>query len=288
MQDADAGLLVLDVDNTIYDWLAIWARAFGAMTQVLVAETGRDATYWRAAIRDVHVRRHALECSAALEDLAADSAWQPFRGREETALTRAAGAYRRAWDTHLAPYDGIRASLIRLAENGWRVVAYTESDAAIAACRLSRMGLAGVIPRVFGRAPLSTPTRREWTLVEMPTRLAIAIDHVPRADLKPNPGGLHDIVARCDTPLWRTVYVGDNRWTDIAMAQRLGVRALWAEYGTTRRREHVELLARVTQWSPNDASEERASSTDTVTPDVTLRTASDLVDAVAAMPAAMG
>lgn len=287
MHDTDSGLLIIDVDNTIYDWIGIWARAFDAMTRLLAEETGRDVFFWRATLRDVHIRRRTLECPGALEDLAAVSKWAPFAGREHV-LTRAAGVYRRTWDTQLAPYDGIRDALVRLTGQGWRVVAYTESDAAVAATRLSRMGLAGLIPRVFGRARFSAPAHRDRSLVEIPARLPLAIDQVPRLDMKPNPAGLRDIVARCGNAPWRTVYVGDDLWTDVVMAHQAGVRALWAKYGAAHRTEHVELLESVTHWSPADLAAARAASAIDVTPEATLHDATELADAVIAMPAAIG
>jgi phosphoglycolate phosphatase-like HAD superfamily hydrolase len=281
MPDRDAGLLIVDVDNTIYDWLGIWARAFGAMTHTLATDTASDVPYWHAALRSVHIRRHALECPGALADLQNDASWTIAVTRDRV-LARAAYVYRRIWDTHLTPYEGVREALVRLTENGWRIVAYSESDAAVTAARLCRMGLAGVIPRVFGRAPFSAPVRREWSLVEMPARLPIAIDHVPRADMKPNPAGLRGIVSRCGGTTSRTVYAGDNLRKDIAMAQRLGVRALWAKYGTTRHTEHADLLASVGHWSPADVLQEREAAMSNITPDATLETASELAHATSA------
>lgn len=279
-------LLVIDVDNTIFDFVGIWARAFESMIAILATETGREQAYWHKALREVHVRRHAIECPAALEDLSADADWAaPFK--ETHVLTHAASAYRRAWDTHLASFDGVRESLVRLTEHGWRIAAYTESDASIAATRLARLGLAGVIPRVFGRAPFSPPARREWALVEMPPRLPVAIDLIPRSDLKPNPTGLHDIVARCGGSVGRTVYVGDDLWKDVAMAQRLGMRALWAAYGTTRKAADAALLEHVAHWSAAEVAAERAASPAQVRPDITLHAGTELADGVATMVTAV-
>jgi phosphoglycolate phosphatase len=285
MRDIDSPLLVLDVDNTIYDWIGIWARALGAMTSVMTHEIGRTPEYWYAAMREVHIRRHAVECPGALDDLAAERSWLPFVGRE-TLLARAAAAYRRVWDAQLAPYDGVREALVRLNSLGWRIVAYTESDAAVTATRLTRMGLAGLIPRVFGRAPFSAP-RREWALVQVPARVPIAIDQVPRHDMKPNPAGLRSIVLRCGGELAHTVYAGDSLVNDVVMAQRLGVRAVWAQYGTKCRAEHVELLDRVAYWSTADVAEERAPKPETHTPDAVAADGGGLFEAIAAVPVTM-
>jgi phosphoglycolate phosphatase-like HAD superfamily hydrolase len=188
----------------------------------------------------------------------------------------------------LAPYDGIREALVRLAALGWQIVVYSESDAATTAARLTRMGLAGLIPRVFGRAPFSQPLRREWTLVQSPARVPITIDQVPRHDMKPNPAGLRAIITRCGGSLAHTVYVGDNLARDVVMARRLGVRPLWAKYGTERRPEHVMLLDRVAHWTAADVAEERTVTSERTSPDSILEHGAALFDAVAAVPVPIG
>lgn len=103
------GLLVTDVDNTLFDWVGTWACAFDAMLCVLENETGRNRKYWRRLLRNVHVRRKAIECPTALEDLSGDTGFAPSIDRPMV-LARAAAA------------------------------------------RLVRMGLSGIVTRVFGRA----------------------------------------------------------------------------------------------------------------------------------------
>ena len=281
-------LLVTDVDNTIFDWVGTWARGVTAMLDVLERDTGRTREYWLAALRNINIRRHTLECQAALHDLSQDAAWDSLPDRSAI-LTRTAAAYRRAWDAHLTAYDGLRDALARLVEHGWAIAAYTESDAVVAATRLTRLGLASVVPRVFGRAPFSIPPVREWALVDTPPRLPIAISFIPREETKPNPTGLRDIAVRSGTPLSQVVYLGDNLWKDVVMAQRLGVPALWAAYGATRQPQDTALVNRLRHWTPDDvADEQRASTTALVAPDQTLHTASELFNAAMATATAVG
>jgi phosphoglycolate phosphatase len=273
------GLLVTDVDNTLFDWVATWARAFDAMVSVLETDTGRSREYWLRLMRNVHVRRKTIECPAALEDLSAMGGWAPASDRPQI-LTRAAAAYRRVWDKHLMPYDGVLPTLAQLSTQGWQVVAYSESDASITAARLMRMGFSSVVSRVFGRASSPPALTRQWNLVDIPTRMPIAVDLVPRADLKPNPCGLHDIAVRSGMPLERTVYVGDNLWQDVAMARSLGVQSVWAAYGAKRLPQHTELIESVAHWTPADVASERNTTTATARPDFTVDDPRQLADAV--------
>jgi FMN phosphatase YigB (HAD superfamily) len=237
-------LIVLDVDNTIYDWLRLWAGGLSAAVNHLAQATGRPVEHWMQAVQSAHVRRHALECPSLLSDVALLAAW-PGDADPGAVMTAAAAVYREYWDHHLTAYHGMREALALIAADGHEIVAYTEGDVGIAATRLARLGLAGVIRRVFGRPPLPPGGEPGWCLAPVQRNGPIAVDFVPREDSKPNPTGLRNIVWQCGATMANTVYVGDHLHNDIDMARILGVTPLWARYGTHADAESTALLVRV-------------------------------------------
>jgi phosphoglycolate phosphatase len=273
-------LIVIDIDNTIYDWVSLWAGAFDAMVQTLAQLTRRGAEQWLKAARTVHVRRSATECPSLLADVASSATW-PLAIDASRVMPAAAAAYRDYWDHHLSAYPGTHEALTELTEEGYRVVAYTDGDVSIAAARLARLGLAGVIRRVFGRAALPPSPDASWCLVGSTKHCPIAMDFVPRDDTKPNPAGLATILTQCGVAPNDAVYVGDHLLKDIAMAKATGTRAFWARYGTVRNPEHVALLERVAHWSAADVAAERNLKSSTIAPDATLDDPRELCDAVA-------
>ena len=273
-------LVVMDVDNTLYDWVAIWAGAFGAMIGRLARETDRGAEHWLTAAHTIHVHRNATECPSLLADMAAAGTW-PSAMDPSRVLPAAAVAYREYWDHHLTPYLGIREALTHVAEQGHVLVAYTEGDVTITAGRLARLGLAGLIRRAFGRAPLPPSREAAWCRVGTMRHCPIAVDFIPREDTKPNPTGLRTIILQCGSSPEETVYVGDNLWKDVAMAKALGVGAFWARYGTRREPEHLALLERVAHWSTRDVADERRATPSSVAPDAVLDHPSELPEAIA-------
>lgn len=278
----DPVVIITDVDNTLYDWVHLWAGAFGSLVAALTRLTGVGVEEWIRAARAVHVRRGATECPSLLAEMA-DSALWPLRLDASRVLPPAAAAYRDYWDHHLAPYPGMRESLTALAARGHTVVAYTEGDVSIAASRLARMGLAGVIRRVFGRAALPTPANASHCLVGASRHVPIAVDFIPRDDVKPNTAGLGAILARCGTTGAGAVYVGDSLWKDVGMAKSLGMPALWAHYGTVRDSSDAALLDRVGHWPAADVARERQATPADVRPDAILEHPSELVDVVGRM-----
>jgi phosphoglycolate phosphatase len=275
----DRMLIVTDVDNTLYDWVGLWAGAFSAMMRTLAEHTDRSIDEWCKAAKVVHMRRGASECPSLLCELAAAPTW-PAGVHPSNVLPAAANAYREYWAHHLTTYMGVREALTELAEHGHVIVAYTEGDVSIAAARLSRLGLAGVIRRVFGRAPLPSASEPSWCPVAVAKNGPIAVDFIPREDGKPNPTGLRTIIAMCDAGAANTVYVGDNLWKDVVMAQTLGAAAVWARYGTDRVAEHTALLESVGHWTPQAVVRERSATIDTVMPDAVLDDPRDLPLAV--------
>ena len=273
-------LVVTDVDNTLFDWVSLWAGAFSALIHTLVERTDRGTDQWLKAAHAVHLRRGATECPSLLCDLASSATW-PIGLDPSKVLPAAATSYRQYWDHHLTTYPGIRETLTQLAEQGHVVVAYTEGDVSIAASRLARLGLAGVIRRVFGRPPLLSATESAWGLVGTSRNCPIAIDFIPREDNKPNPTGLRTIIALCDATPSTTVYIGDNLGSDVVMAQTLGVGAMWARYGARRADDHVALLERVAHCAPQAVSAERNATLSNVTPDAVLDDARQIPDVIA-------
>src|SRR5262249_30914251 len=58
----------------------------------------------------------------------------------------------------------------------------------------------------------------------------------------------------------QTIYVGDSKMKDIAMANIVGVTSVWAEYGAAQHRPEYQLLREVTHWKDEDVHREKEIS----------------------------
>jgi FMN phosphatase YigB (HAD superfamily) len=61
--------LILDLDNTIYDWFAVWYASFDPIYQELIKITGLPADAIEADIRIVHQARRTSEYTFLLEEI---------------------------------------------------------------------------------------------------------------------------------------------------------------------------------------------------------------------------
>ena len=61
-------------------------------------------------------------------------------------------------------------------------------------------------------------------------------------------------------------YVGDSLMKDVAMAQSVGIKDVWAKYGSSHQKAEYELLRRVTHWTQEAVEKEKAISAREVAP----------------------
>jgi phosphoglycolate phosphatase len=151
MHKREISVVITDLDNTLYDWVEIWYRAFNAMlTKVLdeVQPKGITRDHLISEIRAVHQRHGTSEYAFLLEEL--PCLRQAFQG--EDILQRFGNAihcYRKARQEHLKLYPGVLQTLQTLKETGTLVVAYTESMAFYTNYRLRKLELDGLIDHLY-------------------------------------------------------------------------------------------------------------------------------------------
>ena len=82
-------------------------------------------------------------------------------------------------------------------------------------------------------------------------------NYTPKGELKPNPQLLLNIIDEVGGQPSVTLYVGDNLWKDVEMAQDAGVIDVHAAYGTAHTKEEYDLLVKVTHWTDEDVAREK-------------------------------
>lgn len=59
--------LIIDLDNTIFDWFAVWYGSFKPIYDEILSVSGSDAQTANASIRRVHQNRRTSEYSFLIE-----------------------------------------------------------------------------------------------------------------------------------------------------------------------------------------------------------------------------
>lgn len=254
--------IILDLDNTLFDWFAFWYASFRPIYDEIVAVSGKPIDQVEADIRRVHQTRRTSEFSfliEELESLAEVRSKEDIRLKFKDALDRS----RLGRDQTLKLYPSVFPSLWELKKKGTKIVAYTESMGFYSAYRLKRFGLDGVIDVLFSPEDHEIPT---GISVEKLRRLpdefyqlqVTEVRHTPPGELKPNPRVLLDIINTIGADLKRCAYIGDSLFKDVAMAHAVGVLDVHARYGESQRKPEYSLLQRVSHWTQQDVEREQA------------------------------
>lgn len=241
---APVQLLITDLDNTLYDWVRFFAKAFRAMVDeaVLLMEVDREQLL--DELRRVHRAYGDSERPFSLLDTpSAQNRW-PQRSERQRQLDSAFHAFNRVRKAELTLYTGVLETLNVVSRAGVPIIAHTEATSINAVTRLNYLQIPHLFTQLYA-AKSAMPVTREhgFELVE-----------VDRAIHKPDPRILRQICSRFSVQPSRALYVGDSLSRDIAMAKRAGMRSAWAKYGTSHDPEDWAMLVRITHWTEEDVA----------------------------------
>jgi phosphoglycolate phosphatase len=254
-------VLITDLDNTLYDWVAMWGASFNAMLSRLVEMSGVPQDVLEAEAQAIHQRVGTSEYAFLIQELPSLKAKHP--GEDLRAIyAPAIDDYRKARDAHLKLYPTVADTLRRVKDAGGVTVGYTESRAFYTNYRVRRLALDGLLDYLFSPPDHALPADTSLELVRSrPAQDYELVQTVhrftPEGELKPNPRLLKDIMGMVGALPERTVYVGDSLMKDVLMAQDAGVVDAFAKYGLAQHRDEYALLRRVTHWKPEDVEREK-------------------------------
>jgi FMN phosphatase YigB (HAD superfamily) len=260
----DVSVVIMDLDNTLYDWLGIWQSSFTAMLDRLTEELKGTKIKRETLLSDfkaVHEKYGTSEYSFSIQEL--PSLQKEFPG-EDLAIRFEAPikAYREARKSALKLYPDVLETLETLKDKGCLLIAYTESAEFYTARRVKRLGLDRILDHVWSSPDSDMPeglTReRARKYPDEYYELRRTVKHIlAKGELKPNPKVLCDIIASVGAEPSQVIYIGDSLMKDVAMAKTAGVTDVWAKYGDTTGRPEYELLRKVTHWKAEDVEREK-------------------------------
>jgi phosphoglycolate phosphatase len=251
--------IITDLDNTLYDWVAMWGAAFNAMLRVLVEQSGIDQALIEAEARDVHRKYATSEYSFLIESLPSLQRKHPGQNLTEV-YGDAIRAYRAAREASLRLYPSVMETLTALKSKGCLVIGYTDSRAFYSAYRIRKLGLDGVLDFLFSPPDHDLPGAAHELRSQPPEVYEFKKTvhrHTPEGEVKPNPAVLADIMRDVNAQPQRTIYIGDSLMKDVLMAQEAGVIDVFAKYGLAQHRDEYELLRRVSHWTDADIEREK-------------------------------
>lgn len=275
-------LLVLDLDNTVWDWFGAWHASFAPMLLRLAQRSGIPQPDLEREIRAIHQRVGTSEYTPLLQEL---PSLRRLHGPETDLLAEyddVVHVLNRGRKMHTRVYAGVVETLQHIRGRGVPIVAYTESIAYWTEWRIRHVGLDGLLDVLYSSPDHDWP--EGLSAQDLRTRPAedyglklTAHRHVAPGVLKPNVEVLRTILKNYKTDPRAAVYVGDSLTKDITMAQQAGLHDVHARYGVSDARPEYDLLRRVSHWSGAAiAAEKIAAAGSTVTPSYAVDRFADL------------
>lgn len=246
----------LDLDNTLYDWVAYFAPALRGMCRSLSELTGISSNTLFEELKAVFKKHGTVEYSFALQELPSLIALHPNEsGPELVARYRAAiDVFQHRRRAYLRPYPGVRGGIEILHQAGYKVFGVTDSRRFQAENRLRQLRLDRVLDglccvpdhTVPDADTISAIRRKSADYYKSELRNIVSL---PQGLRKPSPGVLDFVVSALKVEYDLSIYIGDSLTKDVAMAQQAGVYDCWAEYGAKVSPVDFATLVRVTDWN---------------------------------------
>jgi phosphoglycolate phosphatase len=250
-------MLITDLDNTLYDWVTFFSKAFKAMVEELSSLINVEEHQLLDEFKTLHQHYGNTEQPFAILEL--PSVKKHFGDLAKIELMEKVEIARHAFNSsrkrNLLLYDGVKDTLETLNRNGIIIIGFTEAIAINGYYRLYRLDILDFFRRLYAlegnyKGHPDPDVEKKLTPPEDFIRV------IPNSRKKPDPQLLLEICKEEGIPPGNTWYLGDSLIKDISMAKRAGIKSIWARYGTEYDKNLWDILVKVTHWTEKDVRNE--------------------------------
>ena len=275
-------LLVLDIDNTLFDWLPYYADSNTAVLKTLAELI---AVPFPQLVEEFKQLMEHFDCnnSFVLPQLPS-LAQMPTRPDSAVIYQQCTAVFLQKANAALTPYPGVETTLstIKRYRPHIKIVALTDSPALEAVWKITRLGLDPYFDGVYG---LSNPPIVPAATVLAEILAACKTYHgtvkrMPPEFEKPSTRGLEMVMHDFGLDSSATdnvVYAGDNLKKDVALGKKAGVLTCWSEFGMSA---YSPGLQQTLSLSPASKIRQNLPNREDMRlrPDVTLHKFSDILN----------
>lgn len=275
-------LLVLDIDNTLFDWLPYYAESNTAVLKTLAELITVPFPQLVEEFKQLmeHFDRNNSFVLPQLPSLAQ----MPTRPDSAMICQQCTAVFLQKANAALTPYPGVKTTLATIKCNHphIKIVALTDSPALEAVWKITRLGLDPYFDGVYG---LSSPpiVPAATVLAEILAACQIyhgAVKRMPPEFEKPSTQGLAMVMNDFGLDSIATdsvIYAGDNLKKDIALGKKVGAFTCWSEFSMST---YSPSLQQTLNLSPASKIKQNLPNREDMRlyPDVTLHKFSDILN----------
>ncbi len=250
-------MLITDLDNTLYDWISFFTKSFQAMVAELSIQTNVDKCQLLKEFKNVHQKYRNTELPYAIFEIPTVKRLYPNLSRKRLVevLDKPLHAFNSARKQHLKTYESVESTLEYLVSKGFKIIGHTEAIMENGFYRLQKLDIDKFFSKLYvlEGETIGHPNPKRKKELEPKEGF---VEKLPIEEKKPNPDVLLDICFREGALVENTWYVGDSLIKDILMANKAGVKSIWARYGSNYDRNLWDYLVKVSHWTPQDVKQE--------------------------------
>lgn len=246
-------LLVLDIDNTVFDWVEYYVHCMDAMLSAVEKITAVPVLQLAAECKEIFTKEDSIEYPFVVQQL--PSVIKFYNGDYSKILDEVVPSARDAFlstaQKHLVPYEGVLGAMKKMREKhpDLKIAALTDAPRYVAMWKLNKLGLLHFFDSIYGlgdpRIPVSEDKKRALVSEDIlikhlegsQFKFEGAVRVLPDVYEKPGKRGLKTILMDYDLDedrsQWdKVLWVGDNVGKDVGLGNSMGITTAWAKYGT--------------------------------------------------------
>lgn len=252
-------VIITDLDDTIWDWMAMWYESFNPYFERISAELSIDKNELIKDFKKLHQKYHTSEVSYAYKELKSikNNSYNKFEEDSNESTISILHQYYRNKKLNLKLYDGVRETLETIKSKGVKIIGFTESNIFYTKYRIKTLNLDGIFDIIYTPEDHEIPVsvNKFYSDNHWETHLT-KFEVLPNGFAKPNPDILNEILQNNNIRVNDAIYVGDKLDRDVYMAAQIGMTSIHAVYGNIISDHRYDLLKKVTHWTPEQVQRE--------------------------------
>ena len=250
--------VIMDIDNTLFDWFDMWYFAFSAMLSSIVTISGFSEKKLKDSIKSIHQKYGTSEYPLVIQEI--PDIKKKYKLRDiKIIFAESISKYKHTRDKYLRLYPSVYNTLLDLKSIGCKLICYSESHEFYSKIRIKKFGLDGVIDFLYSPPDTKLPVDRKQIRSKNDSHYEFEktiCRNTPEGELKPNVNILKSIIKENNLIKNQIIYIGDSLMKDIYMAQGAKIIDVYAKYGSSKDSRY-ELLKEVTHWTKEDVEREQ-------------------------------
>ena len=240
--------LILDLDNTLYNWTDAYVAGMQAQVRYLSQKLGRKESTLLKHFKSVFKKYGSVEVPNAVKELGIwehlnlletdrvkieDEAWNLFIGE---------------FGNNLCLFPGVKETLIWAKEKGVFVFGFSDSFSYWINWRLNLLGILNLFDKVYAQ---DNSLISSCSPVDVSTCSEIIVT-IGANELKPSTTVIQHIKTQYGLQKKDIYMIGDSIAKDICTAQASNINDIWAKYGTRNKPGAGAILGTITPWTSED------------------------------------